>query len=132
MSTRLPGSRWPSAMSWSMASEPSATASKASPAATRRAASTPPTDSSATATPGCWRWWLSTSSVSSFLVAMEEMRASGAVGMVMNSGSIAKNGCSALWTGASSYENKSKVQLRAPPYCAGGPACGGGPAMAYT
>ena len=55
MSVRLPGSTWPLAMSLSMASEPSATASKGSPAATRLAASTPPTDSSATATPGCAR-----------------------------------------------------------------------------
>jgi hypothetical protein len=50
-STLLPGRRWPAASSLSIASAASTTTSKASPACTRLAASTPPTASMATAAP---------------------------------------------------------------------------------
>ena len=53
-STRLPATTWPEATSRSIASEASTTTSNASPACTRRAASTPPTDSIATVQPACF------------------------------------------------------------------------------
>lgn len=71
-STLEPGSTWPEAISLSMASEARMTTSKASPACTRLAASTPPTDSMATRVPER-RWNASTSSASTKRVAMEEM-----------------------------------------------------------
>jgi hypothetical protein len=52
------------------------TTSKASPAATRLAASTPPTDSISIATPAAWRY-AAASSASSSRVAIDEMPLSG-------------------------------------------------------
>ena len=75
-STALPAARWPVAISFSIASRESATTSNASPACTRRATSTPPTDSSATAWP-VRASKARVSSVSTGFVAIDEMADTG-------------------------------------------------------
>ncbi len=90
-SVRLPATAWPEASSLSMASAASTTRSKASPAATRLAASTPPTDSKLTSAPHC-PCQAAARSASSKRVAIEEMPVRRGVGMA---GSGLKRG--GLW-----------------------------------
>jgi hypothetical protein len=71
-STLLQGSRWPAAMSLSMASDARITTSNISPADTRLAASTPPTDSMTVWMPDCCAN-PANRSASTWRVAMEEM-----------------------------------------------------------
>ena len=77
-SARLSATAWPEATRRSIASLASTTMSKASPACTRRAASTPPTDSILTAWPVCFSK-ADASSASTWRVAMEEMQVIGVV-----------------------------------------------------
>ena len=76
MSARLPATRRPASVNWPMAWPANTTRSKASPACTRLAASTPPTDSTVTAW-GDSVAYCTSRSASSCWVAIEEMIVSG-------------------------------------------------------